>query len=69
MVVIPLKKVKDKTSICTAQVYALMSGGNFPKPIKIGRRSAWIEAEIDEWLDRRIAERDAKAGLQSKAGL
>jgi prophage regulatory protein len=41
------RKVRDKT---------------FPAPIKIGAaRNAWVEAEIDEWIAERIAERDRGA--------
>ncbi len=36
--------------------------GEFPRPVRLGgRRIAWCEDEIDEWLLGRIAERDAKA--------
>jgi prophage regulatory protein len=32
----------------------------FPKPIRLGENSvAWIEAEVDAWLQARAAERDA----------
>jgi prophage regulatory protein len=34
--------------------------GEFPKPISVSsRRIAWIEAEIDEWIERRAAQRPA----------
>jgi prophage regulatory protein len=36
-----------------------VKAGEFPKPLPISRhRIAWIEAEIDEWLAARAAERD-----------
>lgn len=32
----------------------------FPKPIHLGDQTvAWVESEIDAWLDERIAERGA----------
>jgi prophage regulatory protein len=35
--------------------------GEFPKPVPVSdRRIAWIEAEVDEWLLARAAERDAE---------
>jgi len=35
--------------------------GKFPAPIKVGQnRIGWIESEIDEWLNAKISERDAK---------
>ncbi|MBT0729640.1 helix-turn-helix transcriptional regulator [Rosenbergiella nectarea] len=39
--------------------YELIKQNRFPKPIKIGSRSiAFVESEIDAWIDARIAERD-----------
>ncbi|MEE2749373.1 MAG: AlpA family phage regulatory protein [Pseudomonadota bacterium] len=30
--------------------------GTFPAPVKLGARaSAWIESEINEWIESRIA--------------
>jgi predicted DNA-binding transcriptional regulator AlpA len=31
----------------------------FPFPVKIGMRSLWVEAEIETWMQGRIAERDS----------
>ena len=31
----------------------------FPKPVKIGTRSvAWVEEEVDAWVEARVAARD-----------
>jgi predicted DNA-binding transcriptional regulator AlpA len=41
------------------QLRRLMNAGTFPKPITIGgRRVHWIEAEIDQYLERLVSERD-----------
>ena len=35
----------------------MMSERRFPSPVKIGSRAiAFIESEIDEWINQRIAE-------------
>ena len=40
---------------------------NFPKPVRLGKNSvAFIEAEIETWMDARIAERD-EHGFKPKA--
>ncbi len=40
----------------------LVKAGKFPAPIKVGQnRIGWVEREIDEWLNAKIAERDARA--------
>lgn len=44
-----------------AQRWRLIRAGKFPKPIKVGSRNAWIESEVDAWIQDRIAERDNKA--------
>ena len=38
----------------------LEAAGKFPKRIQLGQnRVAWLLKEVEEWLDKRIAERDA----------
>ncbi|MBX4373170.1 AlpA family phage regulatory protein, partial [Mycobacterium tuberculosis] len=40
-----------------AWIYRLISENRFPQPIKIGARAiAFVEGEIDEWIERRIAD-------------
>jgi hypothetical protein len=37
-----------------------MREGKFPRPIQLGQHSVgWVEDEINDYLHRRIAERDA----------
>ena len=33
----------------------------FPKPVKIGLRNHWVEAEIDQYIESRLAQRDSEA--------
>ena len=52
-----LETVKEITGLSRSTIYA---DPNFPRPVKIGERSvAWVESEISEWIDARIAERTA----------
>jgi prophage regulatory protein len=52
-------QVVDRVGLSRAQIYALMEQGKFPKQIPLGANSVgWIEAEVNEWLRQRIAERD-----------
>ena len=54
---IRLYEVLKRTGYSKAWVYALMSRGQFPQSVKIGARAiAFIESEIDDWIDQRIAE-------------
>ena len=50
--------------VATDPAYAHL---NFPKPVRLGKNSvAFVEAEIDAWIESRIAERD-EHGFQPKA--
>jgi prophage regulatory protein len=43
-----------------ATMWREIAAGRFPKPVRIGaRRVAFFQDEIDAWLARRVAERDA----------
>jgi len=54
-----LPKVMKKTGFSEPWIYRLMSQNRFPRPIKLGPRAvAWVEEEVDAWIEARIAERD-----------
>ena len=36
--------------------YKLIQEGLFPKAIKLGRSSRWLKSEVEEWVQKRIAE-------------
>jgi prophage regulatory protein len=58
-----IKGVERRTGLPKATIYAKVSAGEFPKPVKLGKRSsAWIDEEIDEWQAARIAARDGGGG-------
>lgn len=51
-----------KCGIGRDSVYRGAREGWFPKPVKLSERaSGWLEDELDAWLDKRAAERDAAA--------
>ena len=54
---IRLSEVQRRTGYSKAWLYRLMSQKKFPSSVKIGSSSiAFIESEIDEWINQRIAE-------------
>ena len=56
------KEVCRRTSLSRASLYRLMAEGNFPKPVALhGTRKAWVESEIDAWINTRIAARIGEA--------
>ena len=53
---LPMRAVRDQVALHPATVYAMMKDGTFPKPVKLGRRSLWIESEVQAWIAERIKE-------------
>ncbi|MCX7132719.1 AlpA family transcriptional regulator [Aeromonas sp.] len=46
-----------RTGYGKAWIYRLIKENRFPKPVKIGSRSiAFLESEVDEWINQRIAD-------------
>lgn len=53
-------EVEKRLGIPKSSLYAMVTNGKFPKPIKLNDRSSgWVSTEIDQWIEARIAERDA----------
>ena len=56
--VLRLPVVMDRVGLGSSFIYLLIQRGEFPKPIKIGARAvAWIEPEVDVWIEERLADR------------
>jgi prophage regulatory protein len=47
-----------KVALGRTSIYAGIAAKTFPAPIKSGKRSLWVEAEVESWMQERIAERD-----------
>ena len=53
-----LPSVREKVGLSTSVIYARVAEGSFPQPIRIGERQvAWLESELDEWIEKRVVER------------
>jgi len=51
-----LKEVSRRTTYSRTRIYELIQDGKFPAPIHLGLRAiAWLESDIDAWMDERIA--------------
>ena len=35
-----------------SRIYQLIAADEFPKPIKVGKSSRWVKAEIDAWISK-----------------
>ena len=65
---IRLPEVLSRTGYGRTSIYRKMEDGSFPKSVKLGgppldtsvfdsRAIAWIEEEVDKWIESRIEER------------
>jgi prophage regulatory protein len=65
-ILIPIDEVVRRTSISRREIYARMKRGTFPRSVKVGgARVAWVDEEVDEFVQNRIAERDETTGTQA----
>lgn len=53
------EEVERVTGLRRSSIYYLMSHGQFPKPVKLGRAHAvaWLQSEVKSWQESRVAER------------
>ena len=59
---IKLPETMAQSGLSRSQLYALAQQNLFPKPVKLSERSsAWVAAEVQDWIDARIALRDGEA--------
>lgn len=50
------KQVQARTGLSRSTIYLRIAEGRFPKPISLGARAVgWVDAEIESWLESRIA--------------
>ena len=59
MKAIKLAQVKELTAFSSATIYRLIKIGEFPKQIKLAKRSSgWLQDEIYNWLEEKKNARD-----------
>ncbi|HDH0763278.1 TPA: AlpA family transcriptional regulator [Klebsiella oxytoca] len=57
---VDMRFIKKLTGLTDKWFYKLIKDGLFPKPIKLGRCSRWLQSEVEDWLMQRIA--DSRGG-------
>ena len=46
----------NRTGLCKAWIYRLISRNEFPAQVKLGERAiAFLESDIDKWIDEKIS--------------
>lgn len=47
-----VQDVIEATGMSRSSIYAAMTAGDFPRPVRIGRRAvAWRHDDIETWID------------------
>ena len=53
--ILRLNSVTLRTGLSRSTIYEQISGGFFPRPISLGKRSVgWLDADINNWIEERI---------------
>ena len=62
MKVLAFKDLREKgIPFCRQHIHKLVKQGAFPPPLKVGgKTNSWVETEIDEYLEERVAQREMK---------
>lgn len=55
---LPFSEASRRVGLGRTSIYAGIAAGTFPKPVKIGTRSLWVEREINVWITAQIKVRD-----------
>ena len=53
--IIRLPQVRDLVGLGKTAIYDKIKTNAFPKQVKLGRASGWVEAEVQAWIDTQIA--------------
>ena len=52
---IRLNVVQEITSLSKSTIYRLISEGNFPKQVQIGKRAVvWVRSDINAWINQKL---------------
>ncbi len=55
-----VNEAADRCALSRVHLYRLIRRGDFPQPVEVApRRVAFLEPEVEEWIDRRIAARES----------
>jgi prophage regulatory protein len=64
-----------RTGLTTPTIYRLMKAGTFPPPIQLlpandNRNApvAWIESQVQDWIDERVAKATIRVAKKPKRG-
>ncbi len=66
MRIIRKSELLDRVGLSAMEIWRREKAGQFPRRVKLGPNSVgWVEEEIDAFLEKLVAARDAEAGQES----
>ncbi len=66
--ILRLPKVIKMTGLSRSAIYELIADGQFPAQVNLGPRTVgWVEGEVVDWIESRIAARSSKLAVRSPA--
>lgn len=63
-----IPEVLRQTGLKRSTLYAALAKNEFPKPLKLnssGRAVAFLQSEVDSWIEQRVQQRDKGAQHES----
>ena len=61
--ILRMPEVVARTGLSARSIRRLVAKGDFPPPIRLGRRTVgWLESEVEAWILARAARRRDRAG-------
>lgn len=55
---ISIREVLNRTSLSKTEIYRRIRAGKFPRAAPLSpARVAWLESEVEAWMDARVADR------------
>lgn len=57
MILLDFSAVSRKVGLSRKTIYCRIREGDFPKQLKIGRASRWLQHEVDDWIASAAAAR------------
>lgn len=65
--ILRLPEVLGMVGLSRASIYNHMNAGTFPRQVKIGRLSGWLESEVQEWIRKQVRQSRPDHALQAAA--
>ena len=52
---IRMPDLRQKVGLSKSQIYKLIQQGEFPEPVKLGRKvSVWTDSDVEEWMSKQV---------------